>query len=295
MRMSSLPLEVPAVFLFEPTLGRPVSFNSSAARLLDFLALSQAPRITLAAIERGLAADARISMLSSTSAPAGDIQSELRRECRCTDGRVYVVTRVWSPGSNTILTVEDVTDRVVEARGRRLGQLLLRQIVSAPDSDAAARAALRVVQLFAGWAHGEIWMIEEEGPVRRALRDSSVPPMSGGEVETVRASDHGPVGRVLATGEPFVKHQPQTLATPALFAATLPLFVGEKLAGIMNFSSPARRSDGIAFEAIAAAAPLAALALAGKRDQDLLAMVKRRFSKTYVVPTASETAEARGG
>lgn len=284
MRTSSLRLDVPAVFLFEPTMGQPVSLNNSASRLLHFLALSEAPRITLAAIERGLAADARISTISAASGPIDGVQSELRRECRRADGCIYVLTRVWAPGSNTILTVEDVTARVVEMRGRRLARILLRRIAAARDADDAANAVLRSIQLYTGWTQGELRLMGDGGLVAVAER--------GGR--SLITSVDRTISEDLPHSESFVTIPPEIPGAPPVCAAEIPLIAGAMPFGIMNFSSTARATDEFSFGVVCAAAPLVALALAGKRDQDLLRMVKQGFSKTYVVPMASVDQDIRG-
>ncbi|MBC7283590.1 hypothetical protein, partial [Hoeflea sp.] len=133
-----------------------VSHSSSAADLLDKLCGLPASSATLSTVERSLTAGGRIVVMPNDAGEARDTNHELRRLCYRPDGSELTLTRVWSPGTNTILIASDITKPSQERRRIRLGQLIVDRFMRAPTFDAALSTLLRAASLYTGWTHAEV-------------------------------------------------------------------------------------------------------------------------------------------
>lgn len=105
-----------SVFTFDQTNGRLVSLNTSAKTLLIELEIDGAGPLTLASVERHLAASGRAMATSAPQAEAHGGTKELHRACRRRDGTTMKMSRIWSPASNTVLIVEIVREEVQNQR-----------------------------------------------------------------------------------------------------------------------------------------------------------------------------------
>lgn len=172
-----VPPASPAVFVFDPATGLLVSRSASAAELLGKLCGLPANSATLSTVERSLTAGGRIVTMPNDTPEGRDTNHELRRLCYRPDGSELALTRVWSPGTNTILIVSDITQPSRECRRIRLGQLIVDRFMRAPTFDAALSTLLRAVSLYTGWTRGEVWLPQDDGrTLRRAFsRDGSRP------------------------------------------------------------------------------------------------------------------------
>lgn len=199
----ALPPAPPAIFVFDPATGMLVSHSSSAADLLDKLCGLPASSATLSTVERSLTAGGRIVVMPNDAGEARDTNHELRRLCYRPDGSELTLTRVWSPGTNTILIASDITKPSQERRRIRLGQLIVDRFMRAPTFDAALSTLLRAASLYTGWTHAEVWLPQDDGrALQRVLsRDGARKPVHHDRTALLSCSrDKGVVGEAWRTG-----------------------------------------------------------------------------------------------
>ena len=150
----------PSVFAFDPDTGRLVSHNDSAAILLAMLELPEPEQVTLSAVERRLAQSGHVEPVSGP-VESDQPQYELRKVCRRPDGTVLKLSRIWGPGANTILIIEDCTLPVQSERRMRLAQILIDRMARAGNLNEAVTALLRGIGLYTGWPYAEAWLVRD--------------------------------------------------------------------------------------------------------------------------------------
>lgn len=150
----------PCVFAFDPDTGRLVSYNDSAATLLAMLELPEPELATLSAVEKRLARSGRVEAVHE---PANSVQPqyELRKVCKRPDGTVLKLSRIWGPGANTILIIEDCTLLVQSERRMRLAQILIDRMARAEGLNEAIARLLRGIGLYTGWPYAEAWIVRD--------------------------------------------------------------------------------------------------------------------------------------
>lgn len=186
-RMPAPPLP-PAVFVFDPASGTLVSQSSSAFEMLEKLNGSPAKSATLSTVERLLTAGGRTVVLPNATGAAHDMNHELRRLCYLPDGSKLALTRVWSPGTNTILIASDVSQPTQEYRRVRLGQMVVDRFMRAPTFDAALAVLLRAITLCSGWMRAEVWLPQDSDLTLQKIR-------SGGGARDEDAAANLPSGQ----------------------------------------------------------------------------------------------------
>ena len=148
---------LPAVFVFDPDTGQLVSRNATAVAWLANAGDSSSERMTLSMVERLLIAGGKAVTLPSAS-ESGDDNHELRRRCRRPDGTELALTRVWGPGSNTILIAADITESVREDRQLRFAQAIIDRLMKSTTLGGALDVLLHIVSLYSGWPYAEAWL-----------------------------------------------------------------------------------------------------------------------------------------
>jgi hypothetical protein len=253
----------PAVFVFDPDSGNAVSLNGGASRLVESIGLSNAPRLTLATIERSIAGGAKAGSPVVVSHGRENTSSELRRECRRADGSVLALSRVWAPGQNTMLVVEDLTVAVQEARRRRVWETMIAHMARAEGVAATLDTALRIFCLLTRSPRGEIWLPEEGALVCRSLR-ASPQSVAGSSVSRLKSADDSIVGQAWLTGK----------AIRATNRIAIPMHAGQRLVALLVLdASSSCPSDHLAFDLIESLAPLFGFALlAARQGEDLSTM-----------------------
>lgn len=170
MPHTSAPLSVPAVFVFDSATGQLMSHNPGAAGLLATLGGDTVERLTLSAVERLLTAGGRTTALPGAAQNAGEMNYELRRRCRRPDGSEFALTRIWAPGSNTILIATDITSAVQEHRQLRFAQSIIDRLMKPGTLGDALEVLLRTTCLYAGWPYAEVWLPKDGVLVRKKCR-----------------------------------------------------------------------------------------------------------------------------
>lgn len=160
---------LPAVFVFDPDTGQLVSRNATAVAWLANAGDSASERMTLSMVERLLIAGGRAVTLPGAS-ESGDDNHELRRRCRRPDGTELALTRVWGPGSNTILIAADITESVREDRQLRFAQAVIDRLMKSTTLGGALDVLLHIVSLYSGWPYAEAWLPRSGRLTRKAAR-----------------------------------------------------------------------------------------------------------------------------
>lgn len=160
----------PAVFVFDPATGQLVSQNAASVVLLENVGNMGGERPTLSMVERLLAAGGKTVALPSTPGSGDEVNHELRRRCRRPDGSELALTRVWGPGSNTILIVADISESVREDRRLRFSQTVIDRLMKSTTLGGALDTLLHMISLYAGWPYAEAWLQREGRLTRKATR-----------------------------------------------------------------------------------------------------------------------------
>lgn len=250
--LAAYPPVAPAVFVFDPASGNAVSMNSGAVELIARFGLDKAPRLSLAVVERGIMADGKIKSEPAITDGLGDGASELRRICRRNDGSVMALSRVWAPGSSTMLVVEDMTATEQDRRRRRIWDMMVANLAHSENVATVLAKALRIFCLLSRSPSGEIWLQEGTTLTRRALRVSKDSVAVTPAASRLKSPDDSLVGRVWSSGTPVYDEA----------RVALPLHAGDKLVAVLVLgASPACPSDYMVFSLIEGLAPLFGLAL----------------------------------
>lgn len=224
----------PAVFVFDPASGTLVSHSSSAIELLERLCGPSAKSATLSTVERLLTAGGRTVALPNASGAGHGMNHELRRLCYLPDGSELALTRVWSPGTNTILVASDITRSSQERRRIRLGQFIVDRFMRAPTFDAALAVLLRATSLYTGWTHAEIWLPQDDGRTLRRVhsRDGAQKPIRHDRTAHLTCGrDDGVVGESWWTGRAVSRH---SAGDPQPDAA-VPLRASDEVVAVLAF------------------------------------------------------------
>jgi hypothetical protein len=252
--------------------GDAVSLNSGAVQLIERIGLSAAPRLTLAAIERKVIAGAKTKSHGIVSHGLAGSASELRRECRRADGSVMALSRVWAPGSSTMLVVEDMTAAEQERRRHRIWQIMVAYLDKIEQVVPALDKALRIFCLLSRSPGGEVWMPASDGPglVRRSMRISPLTLSGAASASRLKCPDDSIVGQAWATGK--------TVCTANRVA--IPMHAGSTLVSILVLdASPACPSDYLLFALLESLAPAFGLALLTIRQGEELSTMKAAEAK----------------
>ena len=252
----------PAVFVFDPATGDAVSLNSGAVRLIERFGLAAAPRLTLAAIERGVMVGAKTRNCPLAGQDHAVAASELRRECLLPDGSLLALSRVWAPGTSTMLVIEDLTLAMQDHRRQRIWNMMVAHMASTEDVATVLDKALRVFCLLSRSPGGEVWLAEDGVLIRRSARSSSRAVADGASAARKTSPDDSVVGQVWVKGKPVY----------AAHRVAIPMFAGTALVAVLALdASPACASDLLAFTLIESLAPLFGLALLTLRQGEELA------------------------
>jgi hypothetical protein len=273
MSYQSIHSTAPAVFVFDPATGDAVSLNSGAVQLVERFGLSAAPRLTLAAIERGVIAGAKTKSHPIVSHGLAGSASELRRECRRADGSVLALSRVWAPGSSTMLVIEDMTAAEQERRRQRIWQMMVDHLDKIEQVAPALDKALRIFCLLSRSPGGEVWMPVSEGTglIRRSMRTSSLTVSGAASASRLKSPDDSIVGQAWSTGK--------TIYTANRVA--IPMHAGSTLVSILVLdASPACPSDYLAFALLENLAPVLGLALLTIRQGEELLTLRTASVKS---------------
>jgi hypothetical protein len=273
MSYQSIHSTAPAVFVFDPATGDAVSLNSGAVQLVERFGLSAAPRLTLAAIERGVIAGAKTKSHPIISHGLAGSASELRRECRRADGSVLALSRVWAPGSSTMLVIEDMTTAEQERRRQRIWQMVVAHMAQTGEVAKVLDKALRMFCLLSRSPGGEVWLPVSEGTglIRRSMRISPLTVAGAASAARLKSPDESIVGQAWSTGK--------TIYTANRVA--IPMHAGNTLVSILVLdASPACPSDYLAFSLIESLAPTFGLALLTIRQGEELLTLRTAGAKS---------------
>lgn len=258
-----------AVFVFDPATGDAVSMNSGAAALIQRFSLDKAPRLSLATIERGVMAEGKIKIEPTVTDGLIGEASELRRVCRHNDGSVLALSRVWAPGSSTMLVVEDLTAAEQERRRRRIWDMLVSNLARSENVSTVLAKALRIFCLLSRSPSGEVWLTEGEALTRRSVR---VSPQTVSEMTSstarLKSADDSLVGRVWSSEKPIYEES----------RVAMPIHAGDKLVAVLVLgASPSCPSDYMVFSLIESLAPLFGLALFIFRQSEAMQTLRARL------------------
>jgi hypothetical protein len=188
----------------------------------------------------------------------------LRRECRRADGSVLALSRVWAPGQNTMLVVEDLTVAVQESRRRRVWEMMVAHMARAEGVAATLDTALRIFRLLTRSMRGEIWLPEDGALVRRSLR-ASPQNIAGSSVSRLKSADDSVIGQAWLTGN--------TIRAKNRIA--IPMHAGQRLVALLVLdASPVCPGEHLAFSLIESLAPSFGLALLAARQGEELSTMK---------------------
>lgn len=242
----------PAVFVFDPVTGDAMSMNSGAVELVVRFRLDKAARLTLATIERGVMAEGKVKTEQAVTDGLVEGASELRRICRLPDGSVMALSRVWVPGSSTMLVVEDMTDAEQERRRRRVWDMMISHMTPSENVAAVLTKALRIFCLIAGSPSGEVWLPEGKALMRRSMRVSAKAVAETATASRLKSPDDSVVGRAWSSEKPVYEET----------RVALPIHAGDKLVAVLVLGvSRSCPSDYMAFSLIESLSPLFGLAL----------------------------------
>ncbi len=288
----------PCVFAFDPDTGRLVSYNDSAATLLAMLELPEPELATLSAVEKRLARSGRVEAVHE---PANSVQPqyELRKVCKRPDGTVLKLSRIWGPGANTILIIEDCTLLVQSERRMRLAQILIDRMARAENLTEAISGLLRGISLYTGWSYAEAWIVRDgaftlggrfcsQGSARPEEAEG-LEPLSTLDPET---ASRGLLGKAYATGTiqagarlfdtgPRDMDQKGQAFEPAHrgFAA-VPLVTDGVCVAILLFSVEQERdADTLIFDVLDAISDRLATSLKAKLHMNDTEVVKRQLAE----------------
>lgn len=241
-----------AVFVFDPATGDVMSMNSGAARLVKRFNLDKAPRLTLATIERGVMADGKVKSEPAVTEGLVGSASELRRICRRADGTVLALSRVWAPGSSTMLVVEDMTVAEQERRRRRIWDMMVSNLARSENVATVLTKALRIFCLLSASPTGEVWLPEGSALTRRTMRVSPSALKSAATASRLKSPDDSVVGRAWSSEKPVYEEN----------RVAIPIHAGETLVAVLVLgASPSCPSDYLVYALIESLAPLFGLAL----------------------------------
>ncbi|MDO8288258.1 MAG: hypothetical protein Q7T44_03465 [Parvibaculum sp.] len=250
--LAGYPAVAPAVFVFDPVTGNAMSMNLGAVDLIGRLGLDKAPRLSLAVIERGIMADGKTKSEPAVMDGLGNGASELRRVCRRSDGSVMAISRVWAPGSSTMLVVEDMTAAEQDRRRRRIWDMMVANLARSENVGTVLTKALRIFCLLSRSTGGEIWLQEGTALVRRSMRVSKDSVSDTQTVAHLKFADDSLVGRAWSA-EKSVYDEGRV---------AFPIHVGDKLVAVLMLeASPTCPGDCMALSLIEGLAPLFGLAL----------------------------------
>lgn len=257
----------PAVFVFDPATGDAMSMNNAASELVTRFGLDKAPRLSLATIERGVMADGKIKAEQAITDGLAEGASELRRICRRLDGSVITLSRVWAPGSSTMLVVEDITATEQDRRRRRIWDMMVSRMAQSENVTSVLTKALRMFCLLSASPYGEVWLPEGKALTRRSMRVSANATANTATPSRLISPDDSIVGRVWSSGKPA--HEESRVA--------LPIYAGDRLVAILVLgASPFRPADHMVFSLIESLTPLFGLALFIFRQSEELKMLRRQ-------------------
>ncbi|MES1989884.1 MAG: GAF domain-containing protein [Pseudomonadota bacterium] len=242
----------PAVFVFDPATGNAMSMNSGAVVLTARFGLDKASRLSLAVIERGIMADGKTKSDPVLIDGLGNATSELRRICRRSDGSVMALSRVWAPGSSTMLVVEDMTAAEQDRRRRRIWDMMVSKLSQSENVATVLTKALRIFCLLSRSPSGEIWLQEGTALARRSMRVSKDHVSATQTAARLKSADDSLVGRAWSSEEPVYEDN----------RVALPIHAGDRLVAVLVLgASPTCASDYMVFALIEGLAPLFGLAL----------------------------------
>lgn len=269
-----------AVFVFDPATGDAVSMNSGAAALIKRFGLDKAPRLSLATIERGVMADSKIKIEPTVTDGLIGEASELRRICRSNDGSVLALSRIWAPGSSTMLVVEDMTVAEQERRRRRIWDMLVANLGRSEDVSTVLAKALRIFCLISRSPSGEVWLTEGKALTRRSVRVSSqtvseVTPSAA----RLKSPDDSLVGRVWSSEKPIYEEN----------RVAMPIHAGDKLVAVLVLgASRSCSSDYMVFSLIESLTPLFGLALFIFRQSEAMQTLRARLGDGVQIESSSQ-------
>lgn len=252
VQFSGYPAVAPAVFVFDPATGNAMSMNSGAVALVSRFGLDKAPRLSLAVIERGIMADGKTKSEPALTDGLGNGSSELRRICRRSDGSVMALSRVWAPGSSTMLVVEDMTAAEQDRRRRRIWDMMVSKLSQSENVATVLTKALRIFCLLSRSPSGEIWLSEGTALTRRSMRVSKDHVSDTQTASRLKSADDSLVGRAWSSEKPVYDEN----------RVALPIHAGDRLVAVLVLgASPTCPSDYMVFSLIEGLAPLFGLAL----------------------------------
>jgi hypothetical protein len=269
-----------AVFVFDPATGDAVSMNSGAAALIKRFGLDKAPRLSLATIERGVMADSKIKIEPTVTDGLIGEASELRRICRSNDGSVLALSRIWAPGSSTMLVVEDMTVAEQERRRRRIWDMLVANLGRSENVSTVLAKALRIFCLISRSPSGEVWLTEGKALTRRSVRVSSqtvseVTPSAA----RLKSPDDSLVGRVWSSEKPIYEEN----------RVAMPIHAGDKLVAVLVLgASRSCSSDYMVFSLIESLTPLFGLALFIFRQSEAMQTLRARLGDGVQIESSSQ-------
>lgn len=254
-----------AVFVFDQTTGQAMSMNGGAVAILSRFKLDKADRLSLAVIERGVMAKAHTTCEPAVTEGLMGEASELRRVARQADGSVFALSRVWAPGMNTMLVIEDITAAAQAVRRQRVWNMVASRMASSEGLAEALSEALQVFCLLTASSCGEVWLADAKGLMRRSMHTSAqTASRASATASRLTSPDDGAVGRAWS----------QEVSQRVGKQVAIPVHAGRALVAVLAFDMSARRpSERMALSLIESLAPMFGLTLAALRDRDALRAV----------------------
>ena len=276
----------PAVFVFDPETGEATSMNSGAVELISRFDLDKAPRLSLATIERGVMAGGKVKSEPVVTDGLVDSASELRRIYRGQDGSVLALSRIWAPGSSTMLVIEDMTAAEQDRRRRRIWNMMVSHMASSGNVVTVLEKALRIFCLLSGSPSGEVWMPEASALVRSAMRVSQSVVKNGSGIARLKKADDSVVGRAWSSNQPIYADN----------RVAIPIHAGDTLVAVLALdASPTCASDYLAFSLIEGLAPLFGLALfVFRQSEELQALRINASAMKDGAPIPQKVAKGKG-
>lgn len=254
-------LSVPsAVFVFDQTTGEAMSMNGAAIKLLSRFKLGHADRLSLAVVERAVMADAHTTCDPAVTEGLMGEAAELRRVARQPDGSVLAVSRVWAPGMNAMLVVEDITAAAQDARRQRVWDMLAPRMEKSDNFAEALSRALQVFCRLTASSCGEVWLSDAKGLMRRSMHLSAqAASKASATASRLKSPDQSAVGRAWSSETPHrVGKQ-----------AAIPVHAGGVLVAVLAFDiSSGALSGPMALSLIESLVPMFGLTLVNLRARD---------------------------
>ncbi|MGV8997322.1 MAG: GAF domain-containing protein [Parvibaculaceae bacterium] len=280
----SYPAAAPAVFVFDPATGNAMSMNTGAIDLISRFGLDKAPRLSLAVIERGIMADGKTKSEPVLTDGLGNGTSELRRICRRSDGSVLALSRVWAPGSSTMLVVEDMTAAEQDRRRRRIWDMMVSKLSQSENVATVLTKALRIFCLLSRSPSGEIWLSEGSALTRRSMRMSKDHVGTTQTASRLKSADDSLVGRAWSSEKPVYDES----------RVALPIHAGERLVAVLVLgASPHCPSDYMVFSLIEGLAPLFGLALFIFRQSEEMQGLRAQMSDAAPIESSRARSSTR--